>query len=91
MLAALRRARYGDRLGLHLWLWCAAGRHPTHIAAVLFCSCSRVYRTVRASRAGTRGLEPDDQGRLVPPVRPTVRLPTRRRALVAVRKASPRA
>jgi len=48
MLAALRRARYGYLLALHILLWCAAGRHPTDIAAVLFCSRSRVYRTVRA-------------------------------------------
>jgi hypothetical protein len=29
-------------------LLCAAGRNPTAIAAVLFCSRSSVYRTVRA-------------------------------------------
>jgi hypothetical protein len=48
MLAALRRARYGYLLALHLLLWCAAGRNPTEIAAVLFCARSSVYRTVRA-------------------------------------------
>jgi hypothetical protein len=48
MLAVLRRARYGDLRALHLLVWCAAGRHPTDIAAVLLCSRSRVYRTVRA-------------------------------------------
>jgi putative transposase len=91
MLAALRRARYGYLLGLHILLLCAAGRNPTHIADVLFCSRSSVYRTVRAYRAGTLGLEHDDQGRLVPPVRTTVLLPTLRRSLVALLKASPRA
>jgi hypothetical protein len=37
MLAALRRARYGYPLPLHILLLCAAGRHPTEIAAILFC------------------------------------------------------
>jgi transposase len=90
ILAALRRARYGDLLALHILWLCADGRTPTDIAAVLFCSRSRVYRTVRAYRAQTLGLEPDDQGQLSPPVRTTVLLPTLRRSLVARRKATPR-
>jgi transposase len=53
MLAELRRARYGYLLALPLLLLCAAGRSPTAIAAVLFCSRSSVYRVVRAYRAGT--------------------------------------
>ena len=48
MLAARRRARYGYLLALHLLLRCATGRKPPMIAAVLFCSRSRVYRTVHA-------------------------------------------
>jgi transposase len=84
-------ARYGDGLALHLLLVCAAGHHPTDIAAVPFCSRSRVYRTVRASRAGTLGLVPDDDGRLRPPVRPTGPVPTLRQSLLALRKAPPRA
>jgi hypothetical protein len=48
MLAALRRARYGYLLALQIWLWCAVGRGPTAMAAVLCCSRSRVDRTVRA-------------------------------------------
>jgi Homeodomain-like domain-containing protein len=48
MLAALRRARDGYLLALHILLLCAVGRNPTEIAAVLFCSRSSVYRTVRA-------------------------------------------
>jgi putative transposase len=91
MLAALRRARYGYLLGLHILLLCAAGRNPTAIAAILFCSRSSVYRTVRAYRAGTLGLEPDDAGQLHPPVRTTVLVPTLRRSLLALLKASPRA
>jgi transposase len=91
MLAALRRARYGYLLALHILLLWAVGRNPTEIAAVLFCSRSSVYRTVRAYREGTLGLEHDDQGRLMPPVRTTVLLPTLRRSLLALLKAAPRA
>jgi putative transposase len=91
MLAALRRARYGYLLGLHILLLCAAGHHPTDIAVVLFCSRSSVYRTVQAYRAGTLGLTPDDDGRLAPPTRTTVLVPTLRRSLVALLKAPPRA
>jgi putative transposase len=91
MLAALRRARYGYVLALHILLLCAAGRNPTDIAAVLFCSRSSVYRTVRAYRAGPLGLGPDEDGRLRPPVRTTVLVPTLRRSLLALLKAPPRA
>ena len=52
MLAAVRRARYGDLLALHILLLCAAQRSPTEIAAVLFCSRSTVYRVVQAYRRG---------------------------------------
>src|SRR5262245_40049244 len=90
MLAALRRARYGYLLTLHIVLWCALGRTPTEIAAVLLCSRSSVYRTVRAYREGTLGLEYAAQGRLAPPGRTTVRLPTLRRSLLALLKAAPR-
>ena len=91
ILAALRRARYGYLLALHILLLCAAGRKPTMIAAVLFCSRSSVYRTVRAYQEGTLGLEHDDHGRLLPPMRTTVLAPTLRRSLVALLKAPPRA
>ena len=91
MRATLRRARYGDRLALHILLLCAAGRTPTDIVHFLFCSRSSVYRTVRAYRAGTLGLDRDDEGRLRAPVRPTVRRPPLRRSLVAWLKAPPRA
>jgi transposase len=91
MLVALRRARYGYLLALPILLLCAAGRKPTTIAAVLFCSRSSVCRTVRAYRAGTLYLEHDDQGRLVPPVRTTVLVPMLRRSLVGLLKAPPRA
>jgi transposase len=53
MRAELRRARYGYLLALHLLLLCAAGRTPSEIAAVLFCSRSSVYRVAQAYRAGT--------------------------------------
>jgi putative transposase len=91
MLAALRRARYGYLLALHILLLCAVGRHPTEIAAVLFCSRSSVYRTVRAYQEGTLGWEHDDEGRLVPPRRTTVLVPTLRRSLLALLKAPPQA
>lgn len=91
ILAALRRARYGYLLSLHILLLCAAGHNPTEIAAVLFCSRSSVYRTVRAYQAGTLGWEHDDQGRLISPLRTTVLLPTLRRSLLALLKVSPRA
>jgi transposase len=91
MLAALRRARYGYLLALHILLLCAAGRTPTAIADVLFCSRSSVYRAVRAYRAGTLGLDRDDQGQFVSSVRTTVRVPTLRRWLLALLEAPPRA
>jgi transposase len=90
MLAALRRARYGYLLALHIVLWCAAGRPPTAIAAVLFCSRSSVYRTVRAYRAGALGLEHAEQGQLAPPGRTTMLVPMLRRSLLALLKAAPR-
>jgi putative transposase len=90
MLAALRRARYGYLLALHILLLCAAGRPPTAIAAVLFCSRSSVYRTIRAYRSGTLGLEHAAHGQLAPPGRTTVLVPTLRRSLLALLKAAPR-
>lgn len=91
MLAALRRARYGSLLALHILLLCADGRSPTEIANVLFCSRSSVYRAVRAYRKGTLGLEHDDQGQLTPAVRTTVLVPTLRRSLLALLKTTPHA
>ena len=52
MLSAVRRARYGYLLALHILLLCAAQRSPSEIAAVLFCSRSTVYRVVQAYRRG---------------------------------------
>jgi putative transposase len=89
LLAALRRARYGYVLALHILLVCAAMRNPTEIAAVLFCSRSSVYRTVRAYRTGTLGREPDAQGRLTPPVRTTVLTRSLQRSLWAWLHAAP--
>ena len=91
MLAALRRARYGSLLTLHILLRCADGRNPTEIAMVLFCSRSSVYRAVWAYRKGTLALEHDDHGRLTLPVRTTVLVPTLRRSLLALLKATPHA
>ena len=91
MLAALRRARYGYLLALHILLLCAAGRNPTEIAAALFCSRSSVYRTVRAYQAGHTGAGTRRAGSAGPPVRTTVLTPTLRRSLLALLKAAPRA
>jgi hypothetical protein len=85
MLAVLRRARYGDRLALHIVLVGAAGRTPTDIAAVLCDSRSSVYRTVHAYREGSLGWRSDDAGQLLPPVRRTVLFPMRRRSRLAIR------
>ena len=91
MLAVLRRARYGYLLALHMLLLCAAGRRPMTVAAVLFCSRSSVYRTVHAYQTGKLSWEHDAQGQLLPPVRTTMLVPTLRRSLLALLKASPRA
>jgi hypothetical protein len=87
MLAALRRTRYSYLLALHIVLLCAAGHIPTEIAQALFCWRSSGYRTVRAYRNGALGWAQDSQGRLLPPLRTTVRLSTLRRSLMALRKA----
>jgi transposase len=91
MLATRRRARYGYRLALHILLLCADGRTATEIATVLFCSRSSVYRAVCAYRKGTLARVADDHGRLTPPVRTTVLVPTLRRSLLALLQAPPRA
>jgi putative transposase len=59
-------------------------RNPTEMAAVLFCSRSSVYRTVRAYRTGTLGLESEARGRLTPPVRTTVLTRALQRSLLAL-------
>jgi hypothetical protein len=64
LLGALRRARYGYLLGLHIVLLCAVGCTPTDIATALLCSRSSVYRTVRAYCKGTLGWEHDEIGQL---------------------------
>jgi transposase len=91
MLAELRRARYGYLLALHLLLLCAAGRSPTEIAAVLFCSRSSVYRVVKAYRAGSLGWEAEAEGGLGPPVRLSRLSPALKRSLLAILKSVPRA
>jgi hypothetical protein len=83
-LGVLRRARCSYLLAVHILLLHTAGRMPTDIAAGLFCSRSSVCRTRRADRAGSLGLEHDDQGWLLPPVRTTMLWPMQRRSLVAL-------
>lgn len=91
MRAALRRARYGYLLALHVLLLCAAGRTPTEIAACLFCSRSSVYRIVRLYRAGKLGFTVDAEGQLAAPMRTTLLRPGLKRSLGALLKAPPRA
>src|SRR5215470_11489436 len=81
MLAALRRARYGYLLALHVLLLCAAGHTPTEIATVLFCSRSSVYRLVRLYRAKQLGFAVDGEGPWAAPVRTTVLMPWITRSL----------
>jgi transposase len=90
MLAELRRARYGYLLAVHLLLLCAAGRPPSEVAAVLFCSRSSVYRVVRAYQAGT--LPFDETTKAAMPQRRLRRLtPSLKRSVQALLKAAPRA
>lgn len=90
MRAELRRARYGYLLALHLLLLCAAGRPPSEVASVLFCSRSSVYRIVRAYRAGT--LTFDEAGEHVTQQRRRRLLtPSLKRSLQALLKTAPRA
>src|SRR5206468_365879 len=90
MLAALRRARYGYLLALHVLLLCAAGRNPTDIAAFLFCSRSSVYRLVRLYHARKLGFTVDAEGQLMAPVRTTILMPWMKRSLGALLKVPPR-
>ena len=90
MLAALRRSRYGSLLALHVLLLCAAGHHPTSLAACLCCSRSSVYRLVRLSRAGKLGFTVATDGLLAAPVRTTVLMSWLKRSVAALLKVPPR-
>jgi transposase len=91
MLAELRRARYGYLLALHVVLLGAAGRTPTEIAAVLFCSRSSVYRVVSAYRAGSLGWTDEGADGPHPPGQRSVLAPAFKRSLLAILQAAPRA
>ena len=90
MRAELRRARYGYLLALHLLLLCAAGRTPSEVASVLFCSRSSVYRIVRAYRAGALSF---DGGSVQAAQQSRLRLltPSLKRSVLALLKTAPRA
>jgi transposase len=90
MRAELRRARYGYLLALHLLLLCAAGRTPSEVAAVLFCSRSSVYRLVRAYRAGTLTFDEASES-TTPQRRLRLLTPSLRRSVQALLKTAPRA
>ncbi len=91
MQAALRRARYGHLLALHVLLLCARGRTPTEIATFLFCSRSSVYRIVRAYQAGRLAWAEDEAGELLPAEWTHTLSRSLQRSLEALLKVSPRA
>src|SRR5512134_308586 len=90
MRTELRRARYGYLLALHLLLLCAAGRTPSEVASVLFCSRSSVYRIVRAYRTGTFAFK---EGSEQAPQQRRLRLltPSLKRSVRALLTTAPRA
>lgn len=90
MRAELRRARYGYLLALHLLLLCAAGRTPSEVASVLFCSRSSVYRIVRAYRAGTLRFDEATE-HATPQRRLRLLTPSLKRSVHALLKTTPRA
>jgi transposase len=89
MLAELRRARDGYLLALHLLLLSTAGRTPSEIATVLFCSRSSVYRVVKAYRAGTLTFE-DSTGSEVSRARVRLLTPSLKRSVLALLTTVPR-
>jgi transposase len=91
MRAVLRRTRYGYLLAFPILLLCAAGRHPTDIAAFLVCSRSSVDRIVRAYRAGSWGIRMAPDGQLSIAVQSTIVMPWLTRSLGAILKKTPRA
>jgi transposase len=92
ILTAIRRARHGYVLALHILLLCAAQRTPTEIAAVLFCSRTTVYRVVKAYRAARwAGLaEAAERGQAGSLRRLTVLAPALRRSVRAILHSVPR-
>jgi transposase len=90
MQAELRRARYGYLLAIHLLLLCAAGRTPSEVASVLFCSRSSVYRIVRAYRAGTLTFA-ENRERASQQRRLRLLTPSLKRSVLALLKTAPRA
>jgi hypothetical protein len=85
-LAALRRARSGYLLALHVLLLCAARRTPTAMAAFLCGSRSSLYRLVRLYRTQTLGFTVDAMGQLMAPVRTPILRPWLKRSWGALRK-----
>ena len=88
--AELRRARYGSLLAFHLLLLCAAGRTPSEVARVLFCSRSSVYRIVRAYRAGPLTFV-ESRERASQQRRRRLLPPSLKRSVLALLKTAPRA
>ncbi len=85
--AELRRARYGYLLARHVLRLCAAGRTPTEVSAVLFCSRSSVYRMVNAYHAQELAALFGDP--TAPAAKTSGLPPSLRRSLVALLKKAP--
>ena len=90
MQAELRRARYGYLWAVPLLLLCAAGRTPSEVAAVLFCSRSSGDRIVRAYGAGTLSFEEASE-RPTPQRRLRRLTPALKRSVHALLTTTPRA
>ena len=90
MLAALRRARYGYLLALHVLLLCAAGHTPTAIAALfVLLALQCLPHSARLWRVGTSSWTVDLDGTLAAPVRTTVLMPWLRRSLGRLAQGGP--
>ena len=92
MLAALRRARYGYLLALHILLLCAAGTHPDgHRRRPVLLALQCVPHGAGLSGRAPWAWSTTTMGGSVPPCAPPCWSPTLRRSLLALLKAPPRA
>jgi len=90
MREGLHRTREGSLRAFPLFLLCAAGRHPTEMAALRLGSRSSVDRIVRAYRPGSRGVRIAPDGQRSVAVRTTGWRPWLTRSLGAFLNAAPR-
>ena len=85
LLTALRRARRGHWLALHILLLLTLQRSPSEIAAVLLCARSTVYAVAQDGQRGRRWPE------LIRASGPPCLTPSLRRSLLALLKKTPAA